>query len=61
MPPGNLPFRGGDIKSRVLLEWGGVFGFFTQKIVIERSQSQGSVSMRITGLRDYLTSWTIVD
>lgn len=54
-------FHSGDIKSRVMLEWGGIFGFFRRKIMIERLEANGSVTMTISGVKEYRAKWTIVE
>jgi hypothetical protein len=54
-------FRSGNIKSRAMLEWGGIFGFFRHKITITRQQENGLVSMTMTGVNGYVAEWTIAN
>lgn len=58
---GTTQFRSDDIRSRVMLEWGGLFGFFRRSVLIERISSKGVISMQVSGVKSYLTKWTLVE
>ena len=54
-------YNDADIKSRVVLTWGGMFGFYQQTVTITRGQAMGSISMRMTGVKDYVADWNIIN
>ena len=54
-------FRSGDIKSCVVLKWGGIFGLFEHEGSVCRDQARGGVVMRLDGIGNYKVEWTISD
>ena len=54
-------FHSSDIKSCAMLTWGGVLGLFRRVATICREQKANSVSMRLSGINDYIVEWVISD
>ena len=52
-------FHSSDIKSCAVLTWGGVMGLFKRAATICRERKGDSVSMRLTGINDYVIEWVI--
>ena len=54
-------FRKSEIKSCATLEWGGVWKLFKKSVRICRDQVNDGISMRVSGLHNYLVEWKISD
>jgi hypothetical protein len=52
-------FHSSDIKSCAVLTWGGFMGMFRRAATICRERKADSVSMRLSGINDYIADWVI--
>ena len=56
---GTAGFKSTDIKSCVMLKWGGFLGFFENNAVICRDDTRDGVAMRMSGIDGFIAEWVI--